>query len=258
MRRARRIPPAAGLLLEGALLAGGLRAILLQLAHPAVGHGVAGHSDFARDPLKRLHGTLEYVYVVTHGDEALTRWVARRVGALHRPVVSAADAPVGYDARDTHLQWYVAATLHDTAFRIATAVWGPLPAPLAEELLAEHAVLATALGMPAGEWPATRAEFTRRFEADLAATAFDATTAAVVRELIAARATPLWIRLGMRPFAALTASTLPAHLADQLQLVPGRRGALRVAAGAYRLLPARLRRTPARRYLAAARRAAGD
>jgi uncharacterized protein (DUF2236 family) len=43
---------------EGALLAGGARAILLQIAHPAVGRGVAEHSDFAGRPLDRLRATL--------------------------------------------------------------------------------------------------------------------------------------------------------------------------------------------------------
>jgi uncharacterized protein (DUF2236 family) len=46
---------------EGVLLAGGARAILLQLANPAVGRGVARHSDFASNPLQRLRNTLSYV-----------------------------------------------------------------------------------------------------------------------------------------------------------------------------------------------------
>src|SRR2546423_15309053 len=52
---------------EGALLAGGARAILLQVAHPAVGRGVAEHSDFAYRPLDRLRAPLTYVYCVTFG-----------------------------------------------------------------------------------------------------------------------------------------------------------------------------------------------
>ena len=38
---------------EGVYLLGGGRAILLQLALPGVGHGVARHSNFASNPLGR-------------------------------------------------------------------------------------------------------------------------------------------------------------------------------------------------------------
>ena len=40
------------------LLGAGPRALLLQLAHPAVAAGVADHSDFRADPWRRLAGTL--------------------------------------------------------------------------------------------------------------------------------------------------------------------------------------------------------
>ena len=43
---------------EGILLAGAGRAILLQLANPAIGSGVAEHSTFTQRPVNRLKGTL--------------------------------------------------------------------------------------------------------------------------------------------------------------------------------------------------------
>lgn len=258
-RRGRRLPTAAQLQTEGVLLAGGLRAVLLQVAHPAVGHGVARHSDFATDPLARLRGTLEFVYVVAEGDEDLVRRVARSVGAAHRPVVSAADAPVGYDARDPALQFWVAATIHDTAIRIAEAVWGPLPAPLADELLALDGRLATVLGLPVGEWPGTRAAFNARFAVTARELRFDETTLPVVEALFAARATPRWVRLVMPLLAKATLPTLPVLQPALTPLVPRRVPdvlplALRLAP-AWRLLPPTLRRLPSRRILAAARRA---
>ena len=39
------------------LLGAGPRALLLQIAHPAVAAGVADHSDFRADPWRRLDGT---------------------------------------------------------------------------------------------------------------------------------------------------------------------------------------------------------
>lgn len=254
--RARRLPSAAQLQLEGVLLAGGLRALLLQLAHPAVGHGVARHSAFETDPLGRLRGTLSYIYVVAAGEEDLVRRVARSVGVEHRPVVSTSDAPVAYDARDPELQLWVAATIHDTAIRIVEAVWGPLPPALADELLERNGRLATVLGLPAGEWPRTRAEF----DAALAAApplGFDGTTVPVVRALLQARAVPRWIRLIMPMYARATLSSLP-DLGLHPLLPRGLPDLLPLAkrlAPAWRLLPRSVRLLPARRFLAAARRA---
>jgi len=57
---------------EGLLLAGGGRAALLQVAHPAVARGVYHRSGFADRPLDRLRTTLSYCYGVLFGtrDEA--------------------------------------------------------------------------------------------------------------------------------------------------------------------------------------------
>lgn len=261
-RRGRRLPTARQLQLEGVLLAGGLRALLLQLAQPAVGHGVARHSAFEADPLARLRSTLSYVYVVAAGEEDLVRRAARSVGLAHRPVVSEPGAAVAYDARDPALQFWVAATIHDTALRIAEAVWGPLPLPLADELLARMGRVATALGLPAGEWPVTRASFDQAFAAAAADLRFDDETVPVVRALLEARATPRWIRLVMPAYLRTTLATLPALRPPLEPLLPPRTPdllplALRLAP-ATRFLPASLRRLPARRILAAARRAAAD
>ena len=257
-RRARRLPTAEQLQLEGVLLAGGLRALLLQLAHPAVGHGVAHHSAFETDPLARLRSTLAYVYVVAAGEEDLVRRSARSVGLAHRPVVGGPASPVAYDARDADLQRWVAATIHDTAIRIAEAVWGPLPDALADELLVRDGRLATALGLPAAEWPTTRAAFDAMFAAASAPLAFDGTTLPVVRALVASRSTPVWVRLAMPLLARATFPTLPAlrPALDPLvpRLVPDLLPLARRLAPATRLLPPALRRLPARRILAAARR----
>lgn len=40
-------------------------ALLLQVAHPTVGAGVAEHSNYAQDPFGRLIRTLDYLFVMT-------------------------------------------------------------------------------------------------------------------------------------------------------------------------------------------------
>jgi uncharacterized protein (DUF2236 family) len=260
--RARRIPSAAALQQEAVLAVGGLRAIVLQVAQPAVGHGVAAHSAFALDPLARLHATLSFVYVVADADDRLVAGVARSVGRAHRPVVSAPDEPVPYDARDPELQRWVAATLHETALRMAELVWGPLPGPLVDELLVRSGRFATALGMPAALWPADAAAFDRYYRAATEGLRFDATTAAVIHELVAARRAPAWVRAAMPVLVALTAPLLPQPLRRQLgwERVPGERAVsavVRALAPVYRVLPRGLRILPSRRYVAAARRTWG-
>ena len=76
---------------ESVYLLGAGRAILLQLALAPVGHGVARHSNFATNPVGRLHGTLTYVYALSNGTEEQRAKVREMVNAAHAPVRS----PVG-------------------------------------------------------------------------------------------------------------------------------------------------------------------
>lgn len=260
MRRARRLPSAAGLQIEGVLLLGGLRAVLQQVAHPAVGHGVAEHGDFVADPLARLRGTLVYVFVVAAGDDAARARITERVHRLHAPVVSRPGEQPGYDANGPGLQLWVTLTLADTALRIAEAVWGRLPQPLVEEFLARMGAIGTALGMPAERWPADRASFELAVERGSAVLALDPVTRPVVEALFHATHAPWWFRLPLPFLVAATLPTLPALRAELEPLVPVRVPDLlplaRRLAPAYRALPAPLRRLPARLVLAAERRTA--
>ena len=80
---------------EGSILLGGGRALLLQLAHPKVAAGVAEHSDFEGDPLRRLRGTLEATYTIVFGTDEAAAEVADRVQRIHAHVTGP-----GYEAND--------------------------------------------------------------------------------------------------------------------------------------------------------------
>ncbi len=70
-----------------ATLVGGVRALLLQAAHPAALTGVAEHSRYESDPLGRLAGTSRWLTITTFGStEAIAR-EARRVNEMHKRVV---------------------------------------------------------------------------------------------------------------------------------------------------------------------------
>lgn len=230
---------------EAILLAGGAAAILLQVADPAVARGVADHSDFAARPLDRLHGTLTYLYVTAFGTAEEAREVARSVGARHRGVPG---------ATDPGLQLWVAATLYATAMRIRELVFGADAPEDANALLAEYAVVATALGVPPADWPRDRA-------------AFDAYW--VGRELVVgdqARgiagallhpAGPRWLRALAPTIRLVTAGLLDARLREAygLEFDPVRFERLVTRTRAvYPRVPARIRQWPARHYLRRYRR----
>ncbi|MGG5752586.1 oxygenase MpaB family protein [Zafaria sp. Z1313] len=243
---------------ESVLLLAAGRAVLLQLAHPAVGHGVARHSDFPTDPLKRLHGTLSYIYALTNGTPGQAAAVREWVDRAHAPVRSEAGADgthPAYDARNPELQLWVAATLYDSALLVHEAVFDPLPPRAAEALYREYAVLGTALQMPAGAWPADRAAFRRYWNDAEARLGVDPAVRRVAGELLAARNAPFWIRAAMPVARVLTAGMLPARLREEFGLPYGPwrdrvfRAVLRTAAVLYPRLPRGLRHAPMHHYL---------
>lgn len=200
---------------EAVLLAGAGRAILLQLANPAVGYGVAEHSSFSVDPLRRLHGTLSYIYALSNGTPAQRKSVRRHVQNAHRPVKSSGSATTpAYSAADPQQQLWVAATLYDSAAQNYERVFPALSDADAESIYRSYAILGTALGMPAALWPATRADFANYWSAQLAHVQVDATVKGVAAELLAAKNAPLWVKILMPLARFLTAGLLPPEVRD--------------------------------------------
>jgi uncharacterized protein (DUF2236 family) len=240
---------------EGALLAGAGRALLLQLANPAVGRGVARHSDFAADPLRRLRGTLTYVYVVVGGRTDEVAKVARGVDAAHRPVHGE-----GYDAFDPESQLWVAATLYETAVDVYERLLGPIPAEDAESLYREYAILGTTLQVPEDRWPTDVAAFRRYWARTLDSLSVDDEVRAVAQELLHPRTGPPWMRALMPLARLLTAGLLPDAVRAAYGLPWDARRqrrfgrTMRILRGVNRILPGRVRRWPRDRMLARFRR----
>lgn len=131
------------------LLGAGPRALLLQIAHPAVAVGVAEHSDFRADPWRRLDGTLRSYLRIVYGSAAAARGEIRRLNAMHRPIRG-----IGYDARDPELSLWVHATLIDSTLAANERWLGPLPDGVAEAFYRESLVLGRAFGIPDALLPA--------------------------------------------------------------------------------------------------------
>src|SRR5919201_1926980 len=92
---------------EMVLLAGGGRALLLQVAHPRVAAGVAQHSDYREDPWGRLFRTLDLTTRIVFGDRDASRQASRRLKQVHGRVHGVTKEPGGrypvgtqYDARN--------------------------------------------------------------------------------------------------------------------------------------------------------------
>jgi uncharacterized protein (DUF2236 family) len=109
------------------VLLGGGRALLLQLAHPAVAAGVAQHSTFTFDPWKRLSRTLDlYIGGIIFGstDEAVT--AGMRLRAMHARIKGIDSAGRCYHALDPSAFHWVHATLIDGLVTLAERFGNPL------------------------------------------------------------------------------------------------------------------------------------
>ena len=151
---------------EVVVLAGGTRALLMQVAHPAVAAGVDAHSDFRADPFSRLQRTLGASWAIAFGDGDQAKRAIQRINASHavvRGTVPETGDP--YDARDPHLLLWVHATLVDTALRMHHRFVAPMTAGQVEAYHRQAIPVALALGVPGREIPDTYAEL-RRWMAD--------------------------------------------------------------------------------------------
>jgi len=229
---------------EAVLLAGGARAILLQLANPGVAAGVARHSDFAGRPLDRLRGTLTYLYVIVYGTPGEAAQVARHVGETHRLVRGD-----NYDARDVDLQLWVAATIYETAMHVRGLVLGGAAEP---QLLADYEIVGGALGVPAGAWPESLEAFDRYWKVSSDALTVGEDARSVARELLHPKSGPWWLRAAMPTVRVFTAGLLTAELREAYELDFDERAferQVRFLRAVYPRLPQWVRHSPMRRYL---------
>jgi uncharacterized protein (DUF2236 family) len=135
------------------------RALLLQLAHPAVAQGVADHSDFQSNPFRRLQGTLEATYAVVFGSEELAAAVGRRIQHIHDYVKG-----TSYRANDPVNLLWVHATLTDSALRAYTDLVEDLSVTDAAAYYREMMRVAEVFGLPVDDQPADLAAFRAYFD----------------------------------------------------------------------------------------------
>ena len=170
---------------ETFLLLGGTAALLLQVAHPLVGAGVAEHSDFRRDPFGRLVRTLNTTLAIVFGTMPQARAGLARIDRRHVRVRGATPEGRAYDARDPQLVVWVQATLVLTSLRLYELVMGRLSDAERESYWAEARFFASQLGATAASLPETYADLLRYEREMLASTVVpDANAVVVARDIL--------------------------------------------------------------------------
>jgi uncharacterized protein (DUF2236 family) len=101
-----------------ALWVGGVAAVILELAEPAVRTGVWEHSSFRKDPRDRLQRTGMAAMVTVYGARSLAEPMIAGVVRMHANVAGVTPAGVPYSAADAQLLTWVHAT---AAFGFAEA-----------------------------------------------------------------------------------------------------------------------------------------
>jgi len=130
------------------LLGAGPRALLLQIAHPAVAAGVADHSSFREDPWGRLAATLRSYLRIVYGTSRQAKAEIRRLDALHARVRGTVPGDGRYDARDPELALWVHATLVDSTLVTADAWLAPLTRDERAAAYLESLPVGRAFGIP--------------------------------------------------------------------------------------------------------------
>ena len=143
---------------EVLVVAGWGRAILLQLAHPAVAAGVHHHSSFRgslRSSFRRLHATVGAMLSITFGDTEQMIAAAAGINAIHDRVRGRTGEGAGeaYSAHDPELQRWVHATLLESMPLTYEMLVGPLTLRERDQYCAEGAIMEPLLGMPPGSLP---------------------------------------------------------------------------------------------------------
>ena len=105
---------------------GGVRALLVQAAHPEVAAGVGDHSSYRSDPLGRLSRTAAYVTATAYGSLPEVDDAVAIVGRLHGPVSGTSHRGLAYSAAEPGMAAWVHNALVDS-FLVAHRTYGSAP-----------------------------------------------------------------------------------------------------------------------------------
>jgi uncharacterized protein (DUF2236 family) len=240
---------------ELALLLGGGRALLMQIAHPKVAAGVADHSRFLSDPVARLIRTMDTIWSIVFDARPRAEAALARIETIHRRVRgtvgdSATFPAAAYRADDSELLLWVHATLVDSALVTYARFVKPLSVTERRRYYQDTKKLGALMGVPEAKLPDSYEEFGDYMKAMLESQeiAVGLTARALSQAILRPRP---WFLKTLAPLNILiTAGLLPPKLRRAYGLAWNRRRemALRLVAGSTRaalpVVPSVLRVVP--------------
>ena len=210
-------------LLDGAgIVVGAVANVIMQLSHPAVGHGVVESrvesGKLFRHPVKRIRTTLTYLAVALVGTREEKLAYRSAITKVHALVRSDERSPVKYSGLDPELQLWVGACLY----------WGYVDAwirlrgrPSEETLDAvykEMAPLATTLQVRPEMWPENRQAFEQYWQKSLREIHIDDEVRNYLTALVDLKFASQLTRLCLAPLTRLIASgVLPPEVREQMR-----------------------------------------
>lgn len=132
---------------DASVFIGGIRALVVQSAHPEVVAGVEQHSTYREDPLGRLTRTAVYVTETTYGAMPEVEAAVEVVRHAHRPVRGTSERDLPYSAGRPEMAAWVHNVLTDS-FLSAYQAFGPEPLDRADadQFVAEQTRIGALLG----------------------------------------------------------------------------------------------------------------
>lgn len=238
---------------EPVFVLGGVRALLLQIAHPAVADGVARYSGFQADPFGRGYRTFAAMAMIYFGTKKQAEATAQRLWRIHSGIagnypIPNSKSPIPYSANDPDLLLWVLATLTDITLQVYRRMpFGNLPSDWRERFYEESKITARLFGIPETVYPPDLQAFQNYFETMLHSGMLG--SAPVCREV--AQAIVRHPRAPKKLAALFAAGWLPAPLCQRLGIDAGENAEarlekwLRRIGRFYCLLPVWLRYNPA-------------
>jgi uncharacterized protein (DUF2236 family) len=215
---------------DPATFVGGIRALMIQAAHPEVVAGVADHSRYREDPLGRLSRTSNYVTATAYGAMPEVDAAVATVRRAHSPVRGTSHRAVPYSAGTPELAAWVHNSLTDS-FLVANQMFGRhrLTGAEADRFVHEQTRVGARLGAQPLPDTASALETYVAEHPSLAPSPGANETMAFLRN----PPLPAAIRAGYRILASAAAATIPQRLRQVLDLTPPplarQQGALAVA-----------------------------
>lgn len=200
---------------DASVFIGGIRALVVQSAHPEVVAGVEEHSTYRDDPLGRLTRTAVYVTETTYGAMPEVDAAVEVVRRAHRPVKGTSERDRPYSARRPEMAAWVHNVLTDS-FLSAFQAFGPKPLSAAEadQFVSEQTRIGALLGAsPLPETARALADWIRDHPDR-------AETEAQFKALGFLRNPPLNlpVRVGYRLLFNAALSTIPQDMLTQLDI----------------------------------------